>query len=269
MIWPEASAPYVFAADSVYAVHPEVFAEDQELRDRMLDFVRDLGVPLLFGSPALAVDRSGRGEIWNSLNRAYLVSPRGRVEAQYDKMLLVPFGEYVPLPGVLFFIRKLVPGFGTFLPGSDPTIFQVPGGRFAVLICYEAIFPDFTRRFVARGAGFLVNITNDAWFGDTSGPDQHLAMAVVRAVENRTPVVRVANAGISAVIDPDGRIREKIPLFQRSARLAEIRWNDRMTFYSRYGDLFARTAALAALLLLVYAGFTGPIADASPVGLVE
>jgi apolipoprotein N-acyltransferase len=169
-------------------------------------------------------------------------------------MILVPFGEYVPGGSLLWFLEKLVPGVGNFLPGSEPTIFDLDDTRFAVLICYEAIFPDFVRRFVDRGATFLVNQTNDAWFGDTEAPLQHLDMAIVRAVENRVPLVRVANTGISAVVDIDGRIEARMPLSARGTEVVEIGLRDEATFYTRHGDFFAGTAMLAALLLLLYAG---------------
>ncbi|MGH7897398.1 MAG: apolipoprotein N-acyltransferase, partial [Candidatus Binatia bacterium] len=255
VIWPEASAPYVFAGDSFYDAVPGSFTVDRALRDRMIGFVRSLGAPLLFGSPAVEVRTLPYGEIWNSKNRAFLLSPEGRIEGQYDKMILVPFGEYVPGGSVLWFVEKLVPGVGNFLPGSEPTIFRLGDARFAVLICYEAIFPDFVRRFVDRGAAFLVNQTNDAWFGDTAAPLQHLDMAIVRAVENRVPLVRVANTGISAVVDVDGRITAQMPLFAPGSEVIEIGVRDGTTFYTRHGDVFALTAALAAVLFLLYAGW--------------
>ena len=126
----------------------------------------------------------------------------------------MPFGEYVPFRSVLFFVDQIVDAVGTIAPGLVPTVFQLPGGRFGVLICYEGIFPALTRRFVADGADFLVNVTNDAWYGRTSAPYQHLAQATLRAIENRVPLVRAANTGISAMVDPDGRIRWQGPLFE-------------------------------------------------------
>jgi apolipoprotein N-acyltransferase len=269
VIWPEASAPFVFAEESFYDIDPDFFAEERKLRRRMLEFAQNLGVPLVFGAPAITSGTVGRGQVWNAVNRAFLLSPRGSIEAHYDKMILVPFGEYVPLPRILFFVDKLIPGMGTFLPGTDFTVFEAPKGRFAVFICYEAIFGDFVRRLAARDTDVLVNITNDAWFGDTSGPYQHFAMAVVRAVENRKPLVRVANTGISAVVDVDGRIRKELPLSQRAAENVEIRWTERSTFYTRFGDVFARLAALAALLMLLYAIVVGRTAKVSAAGLAE
>jgi apolipoprotein N-acyltransferase len=128
----------------------------------------------------------------------------------------------------------------------------MPGGRFGVLICYEGIFPALTRQFVADGADFLVNVTNDAWYGRSSAPYQHLAQATLRAVENRVPLVRAANTGISAVVDPTGRIRWQGPLFEPLTHTAEIAWPGVRTFYSRYGDVFVWACALASLAAFGY-----------------
>jgi apolipoprotein N-acyltransferase len=259
VVWPEASAPFVFAEDDVYASDPPRFAPDHRLRERFVGFVRALGVPVLFGAPALAKRAVGRGVAWSSLNRSLLLGPSGRLEATYDKMILVPFGEYVPLSRMLWFVPKLVPAVGDFVPGSGPTLFAVHGASFAVLICYEAIFPDFVRALVARGAEFLVNQTNDGWFGNSRAPLQHLSMAAVRAIENRVPLVRVANTGISAVVGPDGAIETSIPLGARLVRIAEIGVaRGPNTFYTRHGDWFAHAAVLAAAFMLVYASWTLP-----------
>src|SRR4029078_9541003 len=126
---------------------------------------------------------------------------------------LVPFGEYVPFRRVLFFVDQIVHAIGTVVPGVVPTVFEMPAAHFGVLICYEGIFPALTRRFVAGGADFLVNVTNDAWYGRTSAASQPLAVGTVRAIENRVPVVRVANTGFSAMVDADGRIRWRTDLF--------------------------------------------------------
>jgi apolipoprotein N-acyltransferase len=259
VVWPEASAPFVFAEDDVYASDSPRFAPDHRLRERLVEFVRTLGVPVLFGAPALSKQSVGHGLAWSPLNRSLLLEPSGRLEATYDKMILVPFGEYVPLPRIFWFVPKLVPAVGDFVPGSGPTLFAVRGVSFAVLICYEAIFPDFVRRRVAGGAELLVNQTNDGWFGNSRAPLQHLSMATVRAIENRVPLVRVANTGISAVVSPDGAIELSIPLGARGVRVAEIgAARRRDTFYTRHGDWFAHAAVLAAAFMLMYASWTLP-----------
>jgi apolipoprotein N-acyltransferase len=220
--WPETAAPFFFQ-------------EPGERRQDVLDLAAESGVPLLIGTPAFRRTATGEPE---QRNRAYLISPTGQEVAHYDKMELVPFGEYVPFRRVLFFVDQLVTAVAILGAGEHTTVFDVPEGRFGVLICYEGIFPALTRRFVDGGADFLVNITNDAWYGHTSAPHQHLVQASFRAIENRVPMVRAANTGISAVIDPDGRIRWRGPLFEMLWHVDEIRWTGQRTFYTRFGDVF-------------------------------
>ena len=138
------------------------------------------------------------------LNSAFLVESAG-LRARYDKMHLVPFGEYVPLKRLLFFVEAIAAEIGDFTPGRQVTILPLEGTPFGTVICYEVIFPGLFRRFVAEGASFMTNITNDAWFGDSGGPLQHLAMVPLRAVENRIAIVRAANTGVSAFVLPAGR----------------------------------------------------------------
>ena len=234
VVWPETATPFFFQ-------------EPGPLRQDILDLAREERAYLLFGSPAYQQTEHGALQ---ELNRAYLVSPDGRELGTYDKIQLVPFGEYVPFQSVLFFVQRLVVAIGDVVPGVDPVVFPLPAGRFGVLICYEDIFPALTRRFVARGADFLVNVTNDAWFGRTSAPYQHLAQATLRAVENRVPLVRVANTGISAVIDSDGRIRWQGPLEEAIQHVDEISWPGVRTFYTRFGDVFAWGCALVTIVAL-------------------
>jgi apolipoprotein N-acyltransferase len=241
VVWPETATPFFFQ-------------EPGALRESILDLAAEHKVPVIFGSPAFRQDRAGAIE---ELNRAYLVSADGRELASYDKMQLVPFGEYVPYAGVLFFVNRIVEAVGTVVPGVTPTVFRLPAARFGVLICYEDVFPALTRRFIAGGADFLVNITNDAWYGPTSAPRQHLAQATLRAIENRVPLVRAANTGISAIVDPDGRIRWQGPLFETMYHVDEIAWPDARTFYTRFGDVFAWFSALASLAAFGYGVATG------------
>ena len=237
VVWPETATPFFFQ-------------EPGPLRDRMLELARTAGVPILFGSPAFRQTHEGRIE---QLNRAYLVLPDGREVATYDKMELVPFGEYVPFGRVFFFVTQAVQAVGALGPGLVPTVFALPNGpRFGTLICYEGIFPELTRKFIAGGADFLVNITNDAWYGQTSAPWQHLVQGTFRAVENRVPIVRAANTGVSAIIDEDGHIRWKGPLFQTIWHVEEIRWTGVKTFYTRFGNVFVwLCAAMTAMGLAV------------------
>ena len=240
VVWPEAAAPFFFQ-------------EEGELRARILDLARRLGVWLVVGSPAFSYENGGL----LLHNRVYLVGPEGTADQYYDKMELVPFGEYVPLKSLFFFVDKVVEGVGDFRAGQVPVVFHTARGNFGTLICYEAIFPGLTRRFVAGGADFLVNVTNDAWFGRTSAPYQHLAMATVRTIENRVPLVRVANTGFSAMVDIDGTIRWRTGLFESAWRVDTISWVGIPTFYARFGDVFVY-GCVALLVLVAVFIMSGP-----------
>jgi apolipoprotein N-acyltransferase len=196
IVWPEAAAAFFFQPVDRY---PAQFAADAAYRQRLLALAARLGEPIIFGAPALGIEDNRVG----FYNRAYLVSPKGTVESWYDKIQLVPFGEYVPLRKLLGgFVNRVVTGFGDMFPGRDQTIFTVGNAKLAVLICYESVFPDLTRRGVKRGAEILVNITNDAWYGKSSAPYQLLAMSAMRTVETKAPTVqlrpapRCSNAGL-------------------------------------------------------------------------
>jgi apolipoprotein N-acyltransferase len=186
----------------------------------------------------------------NQYNSAYLASPPGELAGRYDKIHLVPFGEYVPLSKLLFFIGSLGEGIGDFKSGKKIFNFSIPQGQFGVLICFEIIFPDLCRRFVKDGADFLVTITNDAWFGRTSAPYQHFSMATFRAIENRVFIARAANTGISGFIDPSGRIVKQGGIFTEEAMNGMIRLSSEKTFYTLYGDIFAWICSGFAILFL-------------------
>ena len=187
----------------------------------------------------------------NHYNSAYLVSPSGELTGKYDKTHLVPFGEYVPLSNLLFFIGSLGEGIGDFKSGNEIFNFSLPQGKFGVLICFEIIFPDLCRRFVKHGAGFLVTLTNDAWFGRTAAPYQHFAMATFRAVENRVFVARAANTGISGFINPKGKILKQGGIFTEEAMTGVIRLSRKKTFYTLYGDIFVWVCSAFSILLLI------------------
>lgn len=237
IVWPETAAPFFYQLDGPFSERIRLLAEET-------------GSWLLFGSPAF-VESPGPDEP-RLRNRAYLISPRGEEAAHYDKMILVPFGEYVPFGPMLSFVDKLVEGPGMFSPGESSRPLAVAGEKAGPLICYEAIFPSLARTMAQQGASFLINITNDAWFGRTSAPHQHLTMARLRAVETRLPLVRAANTGISAVIHPDGRVTHRTALFEEAVRVADLQWAAVDTPYRRYGDVFALAClALSALGLLL------------------
>lgn len=245
IIWPEAATPFLFEQENGY-------------QDLVVEMVKNAQLPLVFGSPALRRHADGRPYL---LNSAYVLSPQGEITGRYDKQHLVPFGEYIPLKRVLFFLDKLVVGIGDFQPGPGPTLLSIPYGpdqkdvRFGVAICYEVIFPDLVRRLAHAGTNFLVTITNDAWFGDTVAPHQHFATVVFRAVENRMAFVRAANTGISGFIGPSGEILANTPLFMEQAISESIPLGSPATFYTRFGDAFAWACVIMTLFLLLCARF--------------
>jgi apolipoprotein N-acyltransferase len=242
VVWPETAAPFFFQ-------------QEGELRDRILDLARRLKVWLVVGSPAYSHEGE---ELLRLHNRVYLVTPEGRADQWYDKMELVPFGEYVPLKSLFFFVDKVVEGVGDFRAGEEPVVFHTGRGNFGTLICYEGIFPGLTRRFVAGGADFLVNVTNDAWFGRTSAPYQHLAMASLRAIENRVPLVRVANTGFSAMVELDGTIRWRTGLFEQDWRVDTVSWVGISTLYERFGDWFPYGCLVWLVLVAGWTGWSTP-----------
>jgi apolipoprotein N-acyltransferase len=189
-------------------------------------------------------------------NSAYLVSAGGETQGRYDKIHLVPFGEFVPFRSILFFIDKLVVGIGDFQRGENAKLFEQGNHKFAVSICFEIIFPDRVRQPVREGANYLVNITNDAWFGESAASYQHMSMVALRAVENRVPIVRAANTGISGAIDSYGRIFEATEIFEEDWILAHIRPNHSTPgFYSTYGDVFS-WICLGLFPILAFIGYS-------------
>ncbi len=233
IVWPETAVPFYFQ-------------RREPLREAVVDIARKTRSPMLFGSPSYAEE----GEAVSYLNSAYLLKPDGQVAGRYDKVHLVPYGEYVPLRKWFPFIGKLVVGVGDFGQGKGFYPLSDDGLRLGVLICYEGIFPEAARDYKNRGAGLLVNITNDAWFGKTSAPYQHLSMTVFRAVESRLYLVRAANTGISAVVNPLGEILSQTGIFERTVLAGQIKSIDEKSYYAAYGDLFVYVCA--ALLLAVY-----------------
>jgi apolipoprotein N-acyltransferase len=223
VVWPETAAPFLYGVN--------------QLRTSQLEqLVRRMKADLLFGGPAMEnVD----GNIL-FMNRAYLLDGHdGHVLGQYTKQHLVPFGEYVPLQKILFFVKRLVQAVGTFVPGNEASPIDFRDQGMGVLICYEVIFPELARRTVNLGAQFLVNLTNDAWFGNTSAPYQHLQMAQWRAVELRVPLIRAANTGISTIIDSVGGKCGNVPLNDEGFLVCSINPIGIKTFYAVYGDWFA------------------------------
>ena len=235
VIWPEASLP-------------DFFQDAPILRRRLETLTRQGHFYLLVGSPQYNPIGKGQYQYFNSV---LLFSPDGRLAADYNKIKLVPFGEFTPLASLFPFLGKMVEG-ADFTAGRRLEPMKTGSFSLSPSICYEGIFPEFTAAGMAKKAGFLVNITNDAWFGDSDGPRQHLMNVQPRAMENRCYLLRCANTGISAVIGPDGRIISRLPLNTRGRLRATIYPAARTTFYARHPYLpillLALTAAFSAVI---------------------
>jgi apolipoprotein N-acyltransferase len=242
VVWPESALPFYFDWT------PEVASGLREL-------ARETGVYLLFGNDDY---EGGSGEDRRVFVGAKMLTPAGELALRYRKMRLVPFGEYVPMRPVLTlggrFAAKLVKEVADFTPGSSYAVGEADGHGVAAFICYEAIFPDLVREFAAHGAGLLVNVTNDAWYGWTSAPYQHFAMARFRAVETGRYLVRAANTGITAVVDPRGRVLARTDLFEAAVVVRDVPVVRESTFYTRHGDVFA-WACLGAAVAFTAATF--------------
>ncbi len=238
IIWPETATPFYLQNETGYL-------------NLLLSYLKGKEAYLLTGSPAFDNKTDGTAESFNS---AFLLSPDFRIAGRYDKIHLVPFGEFVPFERFLKInlFKDIIGDIGSFSSGRDETVFAIPSGRFGTLICYEIIFPELTRRFIRNGGEFLVTITNDAWFGKSSAPYQHFAMAVFRAVENKVYVARAANTGISGFINPVGKITGKTEIFVNGYLRGEIYPSSGKTFYTLYGDIFAWLCFLISSAVFLY-----------------
>jgi apolipoprotein N-acyltransferase len=238
VVWPESSSPIGFRRPvppppGVGAV--PLIVPRREYLERIGAVTRPQDVTLIAGS----VDYGTTGGRLRAFNSAFVVGPGGTLDASYDKVHLVPFGEYVPLQRLLFFVDTMVQGaIAGFAPGDRLEPLPTPLGPVATFVCYEAIFPELVRA-LARPAVFMVNITNDAWFGKSAAPTQHLAMAVFRAAENRRWLLRAANTGISAIVDPAGRVRASTDLMTRTVLLGTLAPRRDRSLYAVTGDLLA------------------------------
>lgn len=236
IIWPETALPfYPYEHPLFLRLHTELTRPHQAF--------------LLTGAPHR--ERISSDGSLSYANSAFILSPNGQITGRYDKQHLVPFGEYIPFRRLLGFASPLVETLGAFTPGQSNTPLSCLNSRIGVLICFESIFPEISRRQAQAGANLLVTLTNDAWFGKSSAPRQHLAMAVFRAVETRKTLVRAANTGISTFIDPIGRMQGTSPLFAEYARSQPVALLNGLTFFVRWGYLFPW---LCLLLTLAGAG---------------
>ena len=230
VIWPESTVPLSYSRTDFY-------------RDAIERISRDRAVDIILGS--VAEDLEDSSKIWNA---AFLVS-NGKTIGHYDKMRLVPFGEYVPLRKMLFFAHKLVRAVGDFQFGTKPAPLQ-GAIRYGLAICYEIVFPQ-TRRVVVDGAEVLVTITNDAWYDGTSAPRQHLNQARLRAIETDRYLLRAATTGISALVDPAGRVLQELPMNRQGIIDARFEIRHTTTPYVRFGDWFAWAACIITAVATV------------------
>jgi apolipoprotein N-acyltransferase len=239
IIWPEAPAPFSW--------------QNNQFSKRASSLAIRAEHPFLAGVIEWKTEKVSSGHIGEApYNSALLVDPQGQKVFVYDKRHLVPFGEYEPFPLIHRVVQSVSDEVGGFHKGKVAAIGTLPAGhKFAVFICYEAIFPGEIREFAARGANLLINISNDGWFGESAAAVQHLHMARVRAVENRRWVLRVTNSGITAAIDPYGKVYQSIPRDVRGAVDLPYDFRTDTTLYARFGDWFAWMCVLVSAILLL------------------
>ena len=228
ILWPESPSPFFF--------------NDVRFRQTISAIARNRQSYVVVGG----IGTTGEGR---PLNSAAIVAPDGAWSARYDKIHLVPFGEYVP--SVFFFVHKITKEAGDFARGSERTVFAVDGYKLGVFICYESVFPDEVRIFARNGAQLFANISNDEWFGAWGAPMQHLNMVRMRAIENRRWVLRATNTGITVSIDPYGRVVARAPRDVRTTLEAPFGLESGTTFYTRHGDWFAWGCAIISVLAFI------------------
>jgi apolipoprotein N-acyltransferase len=272
VVWPETAIP-------LFILQPQ-YSDYLGVVRSMLDSLR---ISLLTGLPSIVYYDSLNAPItaqksltpgmyYEEFNSTAAFVPGQTVVPVFRKIILVPFAERIPYAETFRFLiepLKWNVGIGMWGIGRDTVVFSAPltnghAVRFSSVICYESVYPDFVRQFVKRGAQFLVIITNDSWWGNTSGAYQHASYASLRAVENRRWIVRSANGGISGLIDPTGRIHQETKLYTVATIQGTIFSRDEMTFYTKYGDIFGIFCVAATAILLLIAFFSQRRADKIP-----
>jgi apolipoprotein N-acyltransferase len=232
-VWPEVPAPFYYF-------------EDERFRSYVDNLARLSRAYLLIGIVAHAPNGA-------PLNSAELISSGGTPVSRYDKVNLVPFGEFVPWP-LGYLATHISTETGDFQAGRHVVVSPVSNGhKIGTFICYESVFPNFVRKFVAGGAQVLFNISNDGWFGKTAARDQHLEIVRMRAAENRRWILRSTNDGVTATIDSAGRLRSTLPLYQEATSYTGFNYISELTVYTRFGNWFPLLCAMIALICLVAA----------------
>jgi apolipoprotein N-acyltransferase len=231
VVWPETPAPF--------------FTNDPLLRSAISQMARQIATSMVVG--AIGNDAPTPNSERPLFNSAVLVNSRGEWQERYDKVHLVPFGEYLPFPSLFSFAGGLTKEVGQFAPGATRTPLHAAGTNLGVFICYESVFPDEVRQFAQNGAQVFVNISNDGWYGDSGAYAQHLNQTRMRAIENDRWILSATNTGVTASIDPWGRVAARIPRKERTALVAPYTLTSVTTFYTRHGDWFAYACAIILL----------------------
>ncbi len=226
ILWPEVPAPF--------------YVNDSAFRDYTASIARASRTPFLFGAVGFTPQRQ-------PLNSAQMLDASGKVVDRYDKINLVPFGEFIP--PLFGWVNRITKEIGDFVPGERVVVFPAGGHKLGAFICYESVFPDLVRKFTDGGAEVLVNLSNDGYFGNSAAHEQHLEIVRMRAAENRRWILRATNDGISATVDPGGRVVERMPSFVQTAALMPFEYESAQTSYTRHGDWFAWGCFLASLIL--------------------
>jgi apolipoprotein N-acyltransferase len=235
IVWPESPAPF----EDV----------DPQFRASMSTLASTAHAPVIVGNTGFDPSTASKSG-YTMYNRASFLTPDGTFASHYDKMHLVPFGEYVPYKQFFFFAKSLLNEVGLFEPGKQRTALKTGGHTYGTFICYESIFGDEIRQLPQQGADVLINISNDGWYGDTSAAWQHLNMVRMRAIENHRWILRATNTGVTAAINPYGRVTAAAPRHQRTSIRVHFGYENDLTFYARYGDLFAYACAFITTLAL-------------------
>jgi len=240
IVWPESAVTFFLAREPAYQAH-------------IAQALRPTGADLIVGAPHFEDPDPAVPKYFNS---AFYITADGRLSGRYDKAHLLPFAEYFPLRTIEL-LRRHFERVRYFTPGDGETPLDTRFGKIATVICFEGIFPELVRRQMAHGAGLLLNLSNDSWLGTGAGPAQHLSMVALRAVENRTWVIRATTTGVSAIIDPLGRVRERTEMLAPGVLRARVATRRVETIYGRCGDWFAYACLLgsaAALMVLARRG---------------
>jgi apolipoprotein N-acyltransferase len=246
--WPESPAPFI--------------DDDPRFQQALVSIARQEQTPLIVGNIGVSIAEPEQGVApggYRIYNSALIVGADGARVGRYDKIHLVPFGEYIPFRRLIFFAHALTGNVGETDRGTERKVFILPSQngerhRYGVFLCYESVFADEVRQFAQLGAEVLVNLSDDGWYGDTSAPWQHLNMARMRAIENRRWLLRDTNNGVTAVIDPYGRVRQSIPRHQADALPAGYGFRDDVTFYTAHGDVFAYLCAILGSGMVGWSG---------------